>query len=102
MEKTLMYLIIVLFALLLLVNIFFRIKVIKSLKVLRESNIQFDAAMVFDKDKLKSFIAAQPPTNGKAISDFSKYLRSSITMAVLLIALITLFGAVLMYYRQHE
>lgn len=96
-----MYLIIVLFALLLLVNIF-RIKVIKSLKVLRENNIQFDAAMVFDKDKLKSFIAAQPPTNGKAISDFSKYLRSSITMAVLLIALITLFGAVLMYYRQHE
>lgn len=67
-----MYVIIVLFALLLLVNIFFRIKVIKSLKVLRESNIQFDAAMVFDKDKLKSFIAAQPPTNGKAISDFFK------------------------------
>ncbi len=96
-----MYTIIGLFIALLFVNIYFRLKVIRAYRVLRNLNIHFDAAAVFDKARLESEIIYRHPEHRHTIVDFAHYLRQSITMAILLIVLITLFGAVLMYYRQH-
>jgi hypothetical protein len=101
MEKTLMYSIIVLFVLLLFVNIYFRLKVIRAFRKLKDNKINFDASNLFDSGKLSEIMSKNPPEIRQSIADFSKYLRYSISMVIALIVLITLFGAVLMYYRQH-
>jgi len=101
MESTLMYLIIFLFVLLLGVNIYFRIKVIRAFNLLKNQRIQFDASLVFQKEKLQNEVLKKYPTQADTILSFARYLKYSISMAIVLIALITLFGGVLMYYRQH-
>lgn len=101
MERILMYIIIALFAVLLFVNIYFRIKVMKTLKILRQYNVQFDKSMVADDTKLAELIKKSPGESRKAIADFARYIKRSMTMAILLILMITLFGAVLMYYRKN-
>lgn len=101
MERTLMYLIVFLFVLLLGVNIYFRIKVIRAFNVLKKQRIQFDASLVFQKERLKNEVLVKYPLQAEAIQTFARYLKYSISMAIVLIALITLFGGVLMYYRQN-
>lgn len=101
MESALIYLIIFLFVLLLGVNIYFRIKVIRAFNVLKNQRIQFDASLIFQKEKLKTEVLNKYPQQADTIQSFARYLKYSISMAVVLIALITLFGGVLMYYRQN-
>lgn len=101
MERTLMYLIVFLFVLLLGVNVYFRIKVIRAFNVLKKQRIQFDASLVFQKERLKNEVLVKYPRQAEAIQTFARYLKYSISMAIVLIALITLFGGVLMYYRQN-
>ena len=96
-----MYLIIALFICLLCVNIYFRIKVLKTLRILRQYNIEFDRQLVSDTQRLKELIKNSPEGSRRAISDFASYIKKSMTMAMVLILLITLFGAVLMYYRKN-
>jgi hypothetical protein len=100
MERSLMYLIIFLFVLMLFVNIYFRIKVLRAFRMLRDSRIQFDSALVFQKDKLEQEVIARHPAHARHIRDFAHYLRLSISMAIVLIVLITLMGGLLMYYRK--
>ena len=101
MESTLMYVIIFLFVVLLGVNIYFRIKVIRAFNVLKNQRIQFDASLVFQKEKLKNEVLLKYPEHADTIQSFAHNLKYSISMAIVLIALITLFGGVLMYYRQN-
>lgn len=96
-----MYTIIVLFVLLLFVNIYFRLKVIGAFRKLKDNKINFEASHLFDTSKLNEIMHANPPEIRQSIAEFSRYLRYSISMVIALIVLITLFGAVLMYYRQH-
>ena len=100
MEQFLMYLIITLFILLVVANVYFRVKVLKSYRSLKDLQIHFDASAVFDKNKLESEILVKHPKHRDLIYNFAVNLRRSITVAILLIVLITVFGAVLMYYRQ--
>ncbi len=100
MERTLMYLIIFLFVLMLFVNIYFRLKVLRAFRVLRDSRIQFDSALVFQKERLEHEVISRHPAHAQYIRDFAHYLRRSISMAIILIALITLMGGLLMYYRK--
>ena len=96
-----MYVIITLFVMMLFVNIYFRVKVLKTLKILRSYNIHFDRQLVSDETRLKTLIMNSPAESRQAIADFVGYIKKSMTMAILLIVLITLFGAVLMYYRKN-
>lgn len=82
-------------------NVYYRLKVIRTLKILRQKNIQFDADMVYNEKKLQSLLADSPADSKQSISDFAKYIRYSMVMAILLILLITLFGGVLMYFRKN-
>ncbi len=100
MERTLMYLILFLFILMLFVNIYFRIKVIRAFRVLRDNRIQFDSALVFQNERLEHEVISRHPAHARYIRDFAHYLRRSISMAIILIALITLMGGLLMYYRK--
>ena len=99
MFLTLVTIIIALFIAMLFVNVYFRVKVLKSYKILVQNNVQFGARHVFSNKKLEEEVYPKYPQHKEDIHTFVKNIRNTINMASVLIALITLFGAVLMYYR---
>ncbi len=99
MYELLIFLIIGLFVGMLFLNIYFRVKVLKAYKVLVQNRIEFKAIHVFNSRKMEDEVLPHYPQFEREILTFSSHIRYSIRMATVLIALITLFGAVLMYYR---
>ncbi len=89
-----------LFVAMLFLNVYFRVKVFKVYKVLVQNKIQFDASHFFDKKKMENEVMAKHPEHRGEIETFVRHMRYSISMATVLIALITMFGAILMYYRH--
>jgi hypothetical protein len=99
MYEILIFLIIGLFAAMLFLNIYFRIKVLKAYKILVQNQIDFKAKHVFNSKKMKKEILPLYPQFENEILTFSSHIQYSIRMATVLMVLITLFGGVLMYYR---
>lgn len=89
-----------LFAAMLFVNVYFRVRVLKTYKILVQNEVQFGAAHIFNRKKMEEEIFPRYPKFRKEIETFVNHMRYSIRMATVLIALITLFGAILMYYRN--
>lgn len=88
-----------LFAAMLFVNVYFRVKVLQTYKKLVTNKVEFGAAHLFNQKKMEEEIYPRYPHMRTEIDTFVRHLRYSIRMATVLIALITLFGAVLMYFR---
>lgn len=99
MDNLLIAIIIGLFVAMLFVNVYFRAKVLKVYGVLVRNKVQFGAAHVFSRKKLEEEILPKYPQFKNEIETFIAYMKRTINMASLLIALITAFGAVLMYFR---
>ncbi len=89
-----------LFAAMLFLNVYFRVKVFKAYKVLVQNQVEFNARHVFSKNKMEEEIIPKYPTQAADIRLFASHMRYSIRMATVLSVLITLFGAILMYYRN--
>ena len=83
----------------LFVNLYFRAKVLKVYGVLVRNRVQFGASHLFDRQKLEEEVLSQYPQFRDEIESFIRHIRYSIKMATVLIALITAFGAVFMYFR---
>ncbi len=90
-----------LFVAMLFLNLYFRIRVLKVYKKLVQNRVEFGAAHFFNQQKMEEEIYPKYPAARADIETFVRHMRYSIKMATVLIALITLFGAILMYYR-HE
>lgn len=88
-----------LFAAMLFLNLYFRIRVFKVYKTLVQNKVKFGASHVFNRQKMETEILPKYPHMKTEIETFVRHLRYSIRMATVLAALITLFGAILMYYR---
>ena len=88
-----------LFIAILFLNIYFRVKVLKVYKRLVQAEVQFDAKDVFNMQYVENEVIPKYPMHANDIRVFMNHIRYSVRMASVLIALITLFGAVLMYYR---
>lgn len=88
-----------LFGAMLFLNLYFRIRVLKVYKKLVQNRVEFGASHLFNRDKMETEIFPKYPQMRYEIEIFVRHMRYSIRMATVLIALITLFGAVLMYYR---
>lgn len=88
-----------LFIAMVFVNVYFRVKVMKSYKVLVQNKVDFGASHLFNKQKMEKEILPHYPHMRKEILTFTNHLQYSIRMASVLIVLITLFGAILMWYR---
>lgn len=88
-----------LFVAMLFVNLYFRAKVLKVYGVLVRNRVQFGAAHIFNRQKLEEEVLPKYPQFRAEIETFIRHMRYSIQMASVLIALITAFGAVLMYFR---
>ncbi|MCP3929890.1 MAG: hypothetical protein GY705_12415 [Bacteroidetes bacterium] len=99
MYRLLIFLVIGLFLAMLFLNIYFRVKVLKTYRRLVENRVEFGAAHLFNRKKMEEEIYPKYPEMKKDIDIFVRHIRYSIRMATVLIALITLFGAILMYYR---
>ena len=99
MEYFLISLVIGLFVAMVFLNVYFRMKVLKTYKKLVQNRVEFGAAHLFNKKKMEEEVFPRYPHMKKDISSFASNIRYSIRMAVILIVLITIFGAILMYYR---
>jgi len=99
MVQTLLILVILSFAGMLFVNIYFRVKVLKVYQKMRRENLKMDlkAAHLFDRNRLESEILEVNPEHRNDIEIFVHNIRYSIRMATVLIALITLFGGILLF-----
>jgi hypothetical protein len=100
MEIMLTSIIIGLFVAMLFLNVYFRAKVLKVYGVLTRNKVHFGAAHIFNKEKLEKEVMTRYPQFRNEIETFIRHMRYSIRMASVLILLITLFGAVLMYFRE--
>ncbi len=89
-----------LFVAMLFLNLYFRIRVLKSYRLLVQNRVDFQPGHVFNQEKREKEIHPRYPEMVKEVETFCNHLRFSIRMATVLIALITLFGAILMYYRD--
>lgn len=88
-----------LFACMLFVNVYFRVRVLKTYKKLVQNKVEFGAAHLFNQKKMEEEIFPRYPHMKEDIQTFVNHMKYTIKMASVLIALITLFGAILMYYR---
>ncbi len=88
-----------LFVAMLFVNLYFRAKVFRVYGILVRNKVEFGAAHIFNRQKLEQEILPKYPQFRNEIESFIRHMRYSIQMASVLIALITAFGAVLMYFR---
>ena len=88
-----------LFAAMLFLNLYFRIRVWKCYRRLADHHVEFGASHIFNRRKMEEEIYPRYPHMRADIELFVRHLRYSIRMATVLIALITIFGAILMYYR---
>ncbi|TXB63059.1 hypothetical protein [Phaeodactylibacter luteus] len=89
-----------LFVAMLFLNIYFRVKVMKSYRKLVQNRVEFGAAHLFNKQKMEEEVLPKYPAMRQEIETFTSHIQYSMRMATVLIALITLFGAILMYYRE--
>jgi len=92
--------VVALFIAMLFLNIYFRVKVFKVYKVLVQNKVEFNASHFFNKEKMEKEVMSKYPNYRSEIETFVKHIRYSVSMATVLIALITIFGGILMYYRN--
>jgi hypothetical protein len=88
-----------LFVAMLFLNVYFRARVLKVYGVLTRNKVEFGAAHIFNRARLEKEILPRYPQFRDEIETFIRHMRYSIRMASVLIALITAFGAILMYFR---
>lgn len=94
----LIFLIIGLFIAMVFLNVYFRVKVLKTYKKLVQNEVEFGAKHIFNREKMKAEIYPKHPHMKEDIEVFVRHMRYSIKMAMVLIVLILLFGSILMYF----
>ena len=100
MYTLLMSIVIGLFVGLLFINLYFRAKVMKAYGILVRNKVEFGAAHIFNRKKLEEEILTRYPQITNEIESFIRHMRYSIRMASVLLVLITIFGGILMYFRE--
>ncbi len=99
MQDVLLIVVIILFVAMLGVNLYFRAKVLRAYRVLVRNRVDFTPGQIFSTLRVEDEIIPKYPDQAGSIRDFSRYLRHSIQMTTVLMALITAFGGILMWYR---
>ena len=99
MAGILMFFVVAVFLALLFVNLYFRYKVLKSYRILIQNRVEFEAKWVLNEKRMETEVIPNHPQMANEIRDFSKHIRYSLKIASILITLITILGAILMYYR---
>lgn len=86
------YLIIATVLFFLVLNIYFRIKIIGRYKALNNKKINIDPKLMFDKSALQAYIEAHHPEHAQEIDDFRRALNNLLIIAVAgLVSILFLF-----------
>ncbi len=99
MYLNLYFLVVGLVAALLVVNIFFRARLLKLYRILVNARVDFEAKHIFNKSLMEEEIITKHPNMAKELRSFSQQIRNSIYIAAAIVLLITILGAVLSNYR---
>ena len=89
-----------LFVAMLFLNVYFRVRVLRSYKTMVQNEVEFNARHVFNNEKMETEVLPKYPHLQEEIRTFARHLQYSIKMATVLLALITLFGALLMQFGR--
>jgi len=81
-----------------LLNLYFRIKVVRSFHNLSRNGVQFVTGAIFSDAKMREVIE-EYPDHELDLLRFAKYLRYSVWMASVFIMVTIIFGSILMYFR---
>lgn len=100
MYTILIFLVIGLFIAMLFLNVYFRVKVFRVYKVLVQNRVEFSSRHIFNSSLMEKEIIPKYPKQAEDIRTFTRHMKYSINMATVLVTLITLFGAILMYFRH--
>ncbi len=95
MIDILTYLIIGIFLSLLFLNIYFRIKVFKVYKTLVQNRIEFNSSHIFNQSKMEKEVLTRYPNFRDDILNFSGHIKKSLSIAIVLVLLITIMGIIL-------
>lgn len=93
------YFIIPVVVLLLLVNVYFRVKIIKKYNFLRNKNIQLAPKDLMNKTKREAYIAANQPEYAEELTAFASNLNTLVKMVIGGFVLI-LIGFAFIYFNQ--
>lgn len=100
MVNILVFLIIGVFLALLFLNLYFRLKVLKLYKILVQNRVQFEKKHMWNADLLETEVIKKHPSHAKEIRAFIRHIRQSVSIAVILIIMITFLGILLHYTRN--
>ena len=89
-----------LFAAILFLNIYIRVKAFKYYKKLVQARVDFSTTHIFNEAKMAAEVYPKYPQHVADIQAFTGHIRKSIRIGIILMVLITVFGAILMYYRH--
>ena len=76
------YLIIPTVILFLILNVVFRVKIIRQYKALRNKRINIDAKLLLSSKKLKAFVNKEYPDHASEILRFSRLLQTLIALTI--------------------
>jgi len=93
--KSMMYLLIILFIGLFIIQFYFRVRVVKVYQKLVQNRVQFDTSHIFSSKKMESEILPKYPEHKDDILKFVKEMRYSLTIASVFIVLIFLAAIIL-------
>ena len=99
MQVLLITLVLAAFACILVLNFYYRVRVLKAYRVLVKNRVQFDAKDIFSNEKIEE-ITGRYPNFTEEIWSFIRNIRKSVQIASILIFLITAFAAILMFIRE--
>lgn len=100
MQNTLVTILIAAFGILLLANVFFRVKTFRTFRRLAEAGVAIGRQHLFDAALLEKEVLARYPKHRDLIRAHVNSLKLSLRISSLCMVVITLCGGVLMYYRN--
>lgn len=84
----------------LFLNVYFRVKVLKSYRYLMEHEVEFGRVHFFNRDRLEKEVLQRYPEHREVVLRFINNIRFSINMATVLTTIITIFAAILMFMKE--
>lgn len=83
----------------LLLNLYFRVQVLRKFRVLVENRIQLEKVHFTNRAKLEAEVLPRYPQHRQAILTFTNYIRYSMRCNFVLVTLITILAAILIFGR---
>ena len=99
MFNLLFLIIVAAFVAMLVVNIYFRVKVFKHYKYLIQNRVEFNTSHFFNKDKMEKEVLTRYPQHREEILLFVSMIHRSVQLASALLVIIIAFGYLLLRYR---